>query len=200
MSDGPEQGTSEKRGTLSERLPSFIPRFHRKDPSLYQRGDDISEYVSRGPICTATFPSKHQDALDSIDQARSDVFQSLMMELDAIPRALAARARLVKEYADWKRDYIFATKCKSPAETLAMMCMERSISSSSTPASSPPESRKNRMEGVDVSALPAGFGKRRQPASGGASLKKPKTPSASTPELVSPAPPSEQPDGSPEIS
>ena len=175
MPPGPESDSSSEPVT-------FLPARHGKNPDLYQRGDDISEYFGHGIICVPTYPSQHQDALDALDKARAELRRALLDELDAFGESITWRGKFIKEYGDWNRDYIFAMR--PGTEPLPLPGIDRGTSGGSAQAATSPESRKSRLEGVDVTALPAGFGKRRQTSGGGGSLKKPKTPNASAPELV----------------
>lgn len=165
---------------------SFLAREEPKDPEAYKLGDRISDYF---PLCKmpgAYFPASFFVALDSLHEAEKRTNQAYIRMLDnhikfeklrteyVIARA---RARIAATMASVARENRLKFKA-------AVMGSQPGTSGESTPqpVADGSETRRDRMQGVDVSKLPAGFGKRRGSAVSSSS-KRPKTPTEGAPEV-----------------
>lgn len=151
------------------------------DPEKYQLGDRILDFFPARKF-ESNVPSRILDLSRLSSEAEQNIPSEYMNLLANLPAEIDSRTDYILKIAKAKKDYILATKYLTSQSKDSVTGDD--ISSSSTPTGGVPggESRKTRLDGVDVSSLPAGFGKRRPSAIVGTS-KKPKAPEESAPEL-----------------
>jgi len=148
-----------------------------KDPSEYQIGDDIRDYLYSESNHVYTNPAEFKIAEDEIRAAEKSSMETLLRFLESLCLLGEKKNEIVlqitkieslQQIADSIRDRREAAKSQPG--------ISRQISASSSPEAScimGSDARKNRMQGVDVSSLPAGFGKRRSSAGGSFGSKRP---------------------------
>ena len=163
-----------------------------RDPEEYQIGDSLVDFF---PLTKCSSPLPVPDglleAMDRVLEARkkSDMAQLAFMdalieyERSSFDVMIAwARSRVAEAQADAIRDHRLKLKA-----TIMGSQPPSSGETTPDPMDGQPDARRDRLAGVDVSKLPAGFGKRR--ASGAsASAKRPKTPTEGAPEIKEPTP------------
>ena len=164
-----------------------------RDPEEYQIGDSLVDFF---PLTKSSSPLPVPDglleAMDRVLEARKNSDMAQLEFMDSLIEyerssfdVMIAWARLcvVEAQADAIRDRRLKLKA-------SIMGSQPQSSGETTPDpvdGQPDAARRDRLAGVDVSKLPAGFGKRR--ASGGsASAKRPKTPTEGAPEIKEPTP------------
>ena len=167
---------------ISYKLPS-----EPKDPSLYQLGDDINDYLRVIPKYDRNLPEEYKSKNLEILEAAIDRMRATNTFLGSVSVAIekknelvamAGRIQSLQKMADSIRDRRESTK--------AQASVSRQVSVTGSPEASA-VGVKSRMQGVDVSALPSGFGKRRSSASLGGG-KRPKSPTEGAPVLKKPTP------------
>lgn len=163
-----------------------------RDPADYQMGDDLSEYFPLKKAGAPCLPNGFSEAVDRVQDAVRKSHASNMAYVDALDKNQQSFTKLMIDFSNFRM-----LKARASAIRESRLKFKASIIGSQ-PASSGettpdpsgdglPGTRRDRMQGVDVSKLPAGFGKRR--ASGpGSSAKRPKTPIEDAPEVKEPTP------------
>ena len=163
-----------------------------KNPADYQIGDDLVDYfpLTKGES-PPPLPSAFYEELDKAFESLRDSFKAEIAFMDALIEyqkssldVLMASARY--SFAEAKTEGIRNRRLKFKASILGSQ-PQSSGESTPDPSRSESEFRRDRLAGVDVSKLPAGFGKRRA-SGGGAAAKRPKTPTEEAPELKEPTP------------
>ena len=156
-----------------------------KDPTEYQIGDNLVDYFPlRKPVSPPPLPAGFFEGLDKILEARKESDRAHIAYLDALIAyqksfydALIAwgQYRIAKAHTEAVRERRLKLKA-------AITGSQPQTSGATTPdpSRSDPDARRDRLAGVDLSKLPAGFGKRRASGAGGAA-KRPKTPTEGTP-------------------
>ncbi len=155
----------------------------------YRVGDDIHEYFHSVPyVQLETFKQYYPDG-DTTTNTQERSVNSLLQHSYAVNKFLKARMDYILEYSRLRRDRIMLEKMRPPASATVPPTIDRQsagttsmgVSAQGSPTqATAAESRKNRMDGVDVSALPAGFGKRKSSNKQSVSSqgdKRPKNPS-----------------------
>lgn len=154
-----------------------------KDPQEYRFDDHILDYFPVRKF-QVQMPSEVSDLEREISGAQHEILSRYMELFGNLPETIRKRTDYVCQVAKARRDFILAMH-HQPSQAKDSTAGDDSVAS--TPPLGGPvgaESRKTRLEGVDVSALPAGFGKRRSSGVAGSSLKKPKAPDESAPEIA----------------
>ena len=157
-------------------------RVHQKLPVEYQVGDDISSFFELRKIYLPSFATNHAGLLDELAVAKKQKMEAMLTYLSSVEDSIKSRASIILALGRLKHDNIYASKFRPSGEKTTQMD-ERSISITPSPTGVSSDSRKSRMEGIDISSLPAGFGKRRTSGGGGINTKKPKAPVEAAPEL-----------------
>lgn len=152
-----------------------------KKPDEYRLGDDLNQFIPRRKVYLPNFPVQHATLLDELEAARSRRIESLLKCVSASKEAAAARAKITLALGKLKHDATYASNFRPSAEK-NQLSGDRSAGGTPSPTGQS-DSRKSRLEGMDVSALPAGFGKRRSSAAGALANKKSKTPPETAPEI-----------------
>ena len=151
------------------------------DPENYQLGDRILDFFPARKF-ESNVPSRIFELSRLSSEAEQDISSKYMNLLACLPAEIDSRTDYILKIAKAKKDYILATKHLTSQSKDSVTGDDISSSSTPTGGATGGESRKTRLDGVDVSSLPAGFGKRRPSAIVGTS-KKPKAPEESAPEL-----------------
>jgi hypothetical protein len=159
-------------------------RENGRDPCEYKIGDRILDFFSERKLNGQT-PTDLSELDASVRSAKEDIISSYEKLFRVFPDYIRTRTEFVLKLAKARKDYILAMH-QQPAQSKENAKSEEPSTSSGAEACNPtaPESRKTRLEGVDVSALPAGFGKRRVSNAAGGMVKKPKTPEGMAPTLA----------------
>ena len=156
--------------------------------SQYSLGDDINKYIGQRNFYMPSLSKADMDSFDELAESRNATDAALLRCVEGLACELTARSAIVLQLGRLKKESIVASSLKHLEANLHSTAHSRPDSAASTPAAP-----KNRMDGVDVASLPAGFGKRKPAGVGGAGLKKPKTPQESAPEIqpnsTNPTPP-----------
>jgi len=158
-----------------------------KRPEDYKLGDNLVDYF---PITDSDslppLPATIFEGLDKVLEARKETHLAKIAFMDAVIEChkslfdvRIARARYIVAEAQGEAMRERRLKLKA---SIAVSQPHSSGESTPDPSKSESDVRRDRLAGVDVSKLPAGFGKRR--ASGaGAAAKRPKTPTEGAPEV-----------------
>jgi len=152
-----------------------------KRPEDYRLGDDINEFIPRRKVYLPNFPVSHGTLVDELETARSTRIDCLLKYLQTMQESMTARAKIAFALGKLKHDMVYASNFRPSAEKNPSST-DRSTTASPSP-SGHADVRRSRLEGMDVAALPAGFGKRRSSAAGLSANKKTKTPPETAPEV-----------------
>jgi len=157
-----------------------------KSPDEYQIGDDLVDFFPlKKEVPPRPLPKGFFDAIDNVLDARKQSDQAQLAYMDAVKDYQCASFDLMLTWARWQ-----VAEAQAEAIRERRMRLKSKIAGSqpqSSGESTPDPSARDRLAGVDVSKLPAGFGKRRASGAGGAA-KRPKTPTEGAPELKEPTP------------
>jgi hypothetical protein len=164
---------------LVDRAPRTVSATVKR-PEDYQLGDDIEEFFPKRKIYLPSFPVEHAALVDELEAAKKQSHEGYAAYLDSYAQLTKARADVILALGKLKHAATYAQHFRPSSEKTGMD--EKPQSAASSPSGIQTEPRRNRLEGVDISELPAGFGKRRASATGG-QPKKSKTPPEAAPEL-----------------
>ena len=155
-----------------------------RDIEEYQLGDDINLYIQRRKIAVPSFPAERERLFEEVSDAVDKSYTALLETIEEYRTELLARSEVVLQLGRLKSESIFVQKMRSVTNPGGVDSSNVSMSSTPTASVAPGDVRKNRLSGVDVSSLPAGFGKRKTASAGGTGVKKVKeiTSSAQSPE------------------
>jgi hypothetical protein len=167
-----EQSSNSKRST-----PKTL-----NDISRYRQGDDPFPYFRIRKSYPASFPSGHASVVDDLRNSRNESVEALCAYVDAVNVSIAHKARLIRASARFKHDSIICDKFRPSSGKLSAPD-GGGIGCFGSPRGNHVEQRRQRLDGVDVAALPAGFGKRRTSSSGGLLSKRSRTPVEDAPSL-----------------
>lgn len=150
----------------------------------YQLGDDINLYIGRRKVAVPSFPAERERLFEEVSDAVDKSYTALLETIDEYRTELVARSEVVLQLGRLKSESIFVQKMRSVTNQWGANSSDVSMSSTPTASVAPGDMRKNRLSGVDVSSLPAGFGKRKTASAGGTGAKKVKeiTSAAQSPE------------------
>jgi hypothetical protein len=172
-----EQGTPAEKTVVTKRSPASTPR----TVTHYKLGDNPYEYFKSRKCYVPVFPTSHAAMFDDLDAARTAAVDCLFEYLSACEAAIGVRAKVIQSFAQFKHDTIVASKFTPSAETLS--AGGDALASTGSAATAPGDTRKSRMEGIDVTSLPAGFGKRRPSGVGPSVPKRARTPVEEAPSI-----------------
>jgi hypothetical protein len=177
-------------------IPGPLPEFkfgseNPKDPEFYQIGDDLTDYFPLIQNATPCIPSGFLEAMDKVQESVRKSHASNMVYLDSLDRYMESLTTLSISYSNLRvaEARVSAIRTRRLKLKASIIGSQPASSGETTPdpTGGLSEARRDRMQGIDVSKLPAGFGKRR--ASGaGTCAKRPKTPNEDAPEVKEPTP------------
>jgi hypothetical protein len=158
-----------------------------KDPQAYQLGDDINDYLYSNVKYLRILPAEYQTKCEEILNSERVTLSAILNYAESKVAAIEKSREVVAQTERFKALRLMADAIRDRRETIKSQTpMSRQSSKMSSPEASSVMGR-NRMQAVDVSTLPAGFGKRRSTASAGVA-KRPKSPTEGAPELKRPTP------------
>ena len=150
--------------------------------SKYRSESDPFSFFRTRKSYPVSFPSGHAAVVDDLHNSRNESNDALSAYIDAASTSLTHRANLLRAIARCKHDSIMCDKFRPSSGKMSAQDTGGS-SSFGSPHATNVDQRRNRLDGVDVAALPAGFGKRRTSSSGGLLSKRSRTPVEDAPSL-----------------
>ena len=129
-----------------------------------------------------SFPVNHANLLDELEATRTKRIDIMFEYLLSVEESMKSRARILLALGRLSHDTIYASKFRLSVDNTTTM-EDRSSSVTPSPTGMEADARRNRLGGVDLAALPAGFGKRRGSGAGGLNIKKSRTPPDAAPEV-----------------
>ena len=152
--------------------PSEYGSLDPRNIEEYQLGDDINLYIARRKVAVPSFPADRERLFEEVSDAVDKSFTALLETIDKYRTELKARSEVVLELGRLKSEAIIVQKMRSVTNHGGVDSFNVSISSTPTASVGPGDERKNRLSGVDVTSLPAGFGKRKTASAGDTGAKK----------------------------
>lgn len=166
---GPVSSTA---SDLSRAIHDWRPK---KSLLEYKQGDDVMDYFHSWPEYRPTYNVHFPEGKDLSLEWHQKSTQALFGQVRALSDHLTKRREYILELARMKHDLVQLKHLRPVLQFAQAPTVDRR----SAPTSAQP-SPKSRMQGVDVSQLPAGFGKRKSLKSANPNDKRVRTPTEGT--------------------